>query len=65
MPREKEGFRENLALLNERFPDRDMLRVVDVMAFTGMSRNTVVKKIRFNAATSRVSKADLARQISV
>lgn len=65
MPREKEGFRENMALLNERFPDKDMLGKGDVARFMGVSWDTVTRRIKFNAATGRVSKADLARQISV
>ena len=65
MPREKEGFRDNIALLNARFPDKDMLSKADVAEFMGVSWDTVKRHIRFNAATKRVSKADLARQISV
>lgn len=64
MPREKEGFRDNIALLNRRFPEKDMLNIKEVMEFTGQSRNTVRKNIRFTAM-NLVSKADLARQISV
>ena len=30
MPREKEGYRDNLELLNKRFPDRDMLTISDL-----------------------------------
>ena len=65
MPREKEGYRDNMALLNERFPDKDMLGPGDVAQFMGVSWDTVRRRIRFNAATKRISKADLARQISV
>lgn len=65
MPREKEGFRDNMALLNERFPDKDMLSKGDVARFMGISWETVTRRIRFNKTTKRISKADLARQISV
>ena len=65
MSREREGFRENVQMLNERFPDVDMLTVKDVMQITGLCEQTVRKYIRFNPATKRVTKADLARQIGV
>lgn len=65
MPREKEGFRDCIALLNERFPDKDMLNIAEVMEFCGMSRNTAKKKIRFNAVTGKITKTDLARQVCV
>lgn len=65
MSREKAGLRDNLALLNERFPEKDMLGPCDVAQFMGVSRDTVRRRIRFNAATKRISKADLARQITV
>ena len=64
MPREKAGYRDTIALLNERFPEKDVLKVVDVIAFTGMSRPTVKKHIRFNPA-GKITKADLARQVCV
>lgn len=65
MPREKDGFRDCIALLNERFPDKDMLNIAEVMEFCGISRNTAKKKIRFNAATGKITKTDLARQVCV
>ena len=65
MPMEKEGYRDTIMLLNERFPDKDMLTVLEVMEFCGISRNTAKKHIRFNATTGKVTKADLARQVCV
>ena len=65
MSREKEGYRDNIALLNARFPDKDMLSKGEVAAFMGVSWDTVQRRIRFNSATKRITKADLARQISV
>lgn len=65
MAREKEGFRDCIALLNERFPEKDMLNIAEVMEFCGISRNTAKKKIRFNAATGKITKTDLARQVCV
>lgn len=64
MGREKEGYRDNYAMLNDRFPDKDMLSKADISAVTGWCYRTVVKRIRFGK-TGQISKADLARQISV
>lgn len=65
MSREKDGYRENLELLNARYPGADMLTINQVAAFTGMTRQTVRQKFPFNDLTRRISKADLARLISV
>ena len=46
MAREKEGYRDNLELLNIRYPDHDMLTMQEVMTVTGYtSRNTVLKHL--------------------
>lgn len=66
MGREKAGFRDNIALLNEMFPEQGMLGKTEVARFLGVSVKTVRRRgIAFNAVTGRISKADLARQISV
>ena len=64
MPREKAGYRDNLELLNMKFPDKEMLDIREVMSFTGMCYNTVKKYIVFGPG-NRVTKADLARQVSI
>lgn len=65
MSREKEGFRDNIAMLNERFPDKDALTRADVAEVLGVTtRSRVLSRIRFNRFRL-VTKADLARQISV
>lgn len=64
MSREKQGFRDTIAQLNEMFPEQGMLSKADVAKFMGVDRSTVTRrKIRFNPETGRVTKADLARQI--
>jgi len=63
--REREGYRENLRLLNERFPNKDMLNVSETAAFMGVCRQTAARRIKFNENTGLVTKTDLARQISV
>ena len=65
MSREKESYRDCMAMLNERFPNKDMLNIAEAAEFCGMSRNTVKKRIRFNAATRKITKADLARQVCI
>ncbi len=65
MSREKEGYRLNLERVNEQFPDHEMLTAAEVAQFLGISDDTVRRRLKFNATTRRISKADLARQISV
>ena len=64
MSREKAGFRDTIAQLNEMFPDQGMLGKGEVARFLGVNPRTVNRRgIQFNAATGRVTKADLARQV--
>ena len=64
MSREKAGFRDIIAALNDMFPDQGMLGKGEVAQFLGVNRTTVARRgIQFNKATGRVTKADLARQI--
>lgn len=66
MSREKAGFRDTMAALNEMFPNQGMLGKGEVARFMGVDRTTVTRRgIRFNTATGRVTKADLARQICI
>ena len=66
MPREKAGFRDTIAQLNEMFPDKGMLGQNEVALFLGVSPRTVRRRgIQFNKATDRVTKADLARQVCI
>lgn len=63
MSREKEGFRENLELLNNRFPDHDMLTIDEIKQVTGFnSRKTVLKYVgQYVVGGSRVSKVHVAK----
>ena len=64
MSREKQGYRDTIAMLNERYPNQGMLSKTEVARFMGVDRSTVTRRgIRFNPETNRVTKADLARQI--
>lgn len=64
MPREKEGYRDNLERINRVIPDRECLTKSDVKRITGWCRATVVKRLKFNRY-GEITKADLARQLSV
>lgn len=62
MAREKEGYRENLEILNLRFPDHDMLSVEEVMQVTGYKkRDTVMKHLGGKFVNNRLSKVYMAR----
>lgn len=63
MSREKSGYRDTIEQLNAMFPDCGMLNQAQVARFLGVTRQTAAKRIRFNPATARVTKADLARQV--
>lgn len=62
MGREKDGFRENLELLNNRFPSHDMLSMEEVMTVTGYTdRRSLKKYLGQHFANNRISKVYLAR----
>lgn len=62
MPRELDGYRDNLEILNLRFPHYDMLTIDDVTKVTGhRSRNTVLKHLGHKFINHRISKVFVAR----
>lgn len=62
MGREKDGYRENLELLNNRFPSHDMLSMEEVMTVTGyMDRRSIKKYLGQYFENNRISKVYLAR----
>lgn len=66
MSREKQGYRDTIAQLNEMFPDQGMLNRTEAAKFLGVDIKTVKRRgIKFNEATGRITKADLARQVCV
>ena len=66
MSREKEGYRDTIAQLNEMFPDKGALNRNDVARFMGVTRSTTYNwKIQFNKVTKLVTKSDLARHICI
>lgn len=70
MSREKAGFRETVAALNDMYPDQGMLSRAEIARFFGVHVTTVDRwvrdgKLRIGTPTGRLSKADLARQICI
>lgn len=62
MAREKEGYRDNLEILNNRYPDHDMLTIEEVMQVTGIrTKDTVRKHLGQFYVNRRISKVALAR----
>ena len=63
MGREKDGYRENLELLNIRFPEHDLLTIEEVKQVTGFgSRKTILKYLgKYMIGNSKISKVYVAR----
>ena len=62
MPREHPDYRANIELLNQRFPDHDMLTREEVLQVTGYrNMNTMLKYLGKRFVNKRLSKATLAR----
>ena len=63
MAAEKAGYRENLELLINRFPDHDLLTIEEIKQVTGFnSRNTILKHLgKYMICKSRISKVHLAK----
>lgn len=62
MAREKDGYRENLELLNIRYPEHDLLSMEQAMAVTGYAdRRTLQKHLGQYFVNNRISKVFLAR----
>lgn len=69
MAREKESYRENLARIDKAFPEKELLKFPEVVAFLGLDRRMVEKLLRGRLKSicrnvRVISKEDLARAIS-
>lgn len=65
MAREKEFYRDNLELLNTRFPNHDMLSFDEVKQVMGWTDTRTVKKyLGKHIVNKRVCKPALARYMS-
>lgn len=68
MPREKEGFRDTLGMLNEAFPDKNVLTLAEAARWAGLDSRTVIRRFgaKFHGKkneTKYICKADLARAV--
>jgi hypothetical protein len=62
LPREKPLYRENLAALNDFFPDKNLLKLCEVAKFCGRDPRTVKK--RYNIQGGLIEKRVLASRMS-
>ena len=62
MSREKEGFRDNLERLDQKFPNTELLNVQDLVGFTGRDRRTVKELFLFKK--NYISKVEAARALA-
>ena len=66
--KEKQGFRDTMAQLNDMFPDKGAVGRQEIAKFYGVHVSTVDRwvragKINMQTQTGRITKADFARQI--
>lgn len=61
MPREKENFREQLAVINEAFDGKPYLNASEVARWLRMDRHRVAK--RFTFKNGRISSVQLASEM--
>lgn len=52
MPKEKEGFREQLTRLSEKFPDRETISIKEACGVVGLCRDTLLADRTFPAIKS-------------
>lgn len=62
MAREKELFRDYLARLDEKFPDKEIIQQKECAEFLGIDPRTVKKK--YGVSWDGISKVKLARLLS-
>ena len=63
MPREKEGFRDNLERLDEAFPGKELLTQREAAAYCGVCRQTIAKYVPAVPGGAKISKTSLARYL--
>lgn len=65
MPREKDGFREQLESIIAFYPNGECMNVSDVARYTGWNRGTVAKKYPFvgDAKGKYITRTQLAREM--
>ncbi|MEF9976664.1 MAG: hypothetical protein RR754_07860 [Oscillospiraceae bacterium] len=66
MPREKEGFRDQLETIIAAFPNKECLTITDVAEFTGIYRGRIPRTFTFNGGGGKgcyITRTQLARQM--
>ncbi len=63
MSKEKELFRDNLAIIDSKFPDKFLLTAIDVAEFTGLERHCV--KRRYNFEGRYITKTQFAKDLCI
>ena len=68
--REKRGFRDTMAQLNDMFPDQGAVGRQEIAKFYGVHVTTVDRwvragKIKIQTPTGKLTKADFARQVCI
>ena len=66
MPREKDGFRDQLESIRAAYPQKECLTVCEVAQYTGIDRRRVPDKFTFigKGKGSYITRTQLARQLS-
>lgn len=62
MPRERDGYRETLELINTIFPDGGVLTVEEAMEYLRLKTKDSVKK-RLTVVDGRINKVELAKYL--
>lgn len=62
MPREREGFRDQLARIIDAYPEREMLTLNEVASFCGVCRRTAKTWFSFNQS-NMISIVTLAKEM--
>ncbi len=65
MSREKEGYRDQLEVILQHWPDKDCLHPSEVAEFCGCTRHTAVKLFHFigTGRAQYITRANLAREM--
>ena len=63
MAREKEGYRDCLERLDQKYPGKEVLKYADLMALFSLSRATIIRSWQpyYNKAVGGIPKTTVAR----
>ncbi|WP_143162355.1 hypothetical protein [Sporobacter termitidis] len=63
MPREKEGYRDQLADISAFFGERRLLMISDVIRYLGRDRDYVIKRLGISHPKDGITTVELARRL--